>query len=65
MLMVTGFGRGEEASYQARRSVLRDLSPVTPGTTQGLIFTRRFSNSASPDWGSHEHFYSYPFRDCL
>lgn len=55
MLTAPGFGRGKEASYQATRSVLWVLSPVIPGTTQGLIFTRQFLNSASPDWGSHKH----------
>lgn len=52
MLMATAFGRGEEASYQARRSVLWDLSPDTPGTTQGLIFTRRFQ-TLPPLTGAH------------
>lgn len=40
MLMATGFGRGKEAPYQATRSVLWDLSPVTLGTWTYFYMSR-------------------------
>lgn len=59
MLMVAGFGRGEEASYQGHALCCVGSFPSHTWHHTGIIFTRLFLNSASPDWGSHKLLHMY------